>query len=83
MRVWFYVAPETAEDEAYALGREELYANWVQLNADGAGICHRLQEGPSCDAYDGGSFVPYWDEGRLHFHRQIADALRGEGLFVR
>jgi len=83
MHVWFYIAPEAAESETYAAGREELYANWANLNDEDAGICRRLQEGRSCDGYDGGRFAPYWDAGTLHFHRQVADALRGEGAFAR
>ena len=83
MHVWFYFAGDAAHDEEHRAGREAVIAEWANLNAEDSGICHRLQEGRTCDAYDGGRFAPYWDAGTLHFHRQIADAIRGEGAFLR
>ena len=49
----------------------------------GRRVCQRLQEGRSCDAYDGGRLAPYWDVGTAHFHRHIADAILGQGSFAR
>jgi choline monooxygenase len=83
MHVWFYFMGEAARDEDHRAGREAVIADWANLNAEDSGICRRLQEGRTCDAYDGGRFSPYWDAGTLHFHRQIADAVRGEGAFLR
>lgn len=83
MHVWFYFAGEAAGDAAHAAGREAVYGEWDNLNAEDSGICHRMQQGRSCDGYDGGRFAPYWDAGTLHFHRQVADAVRGTGAFTR
>ena len=83
MHVWFYFMDEAATGEGDRAGREAVIADWVNLNAEDSGICRRLQEGRTCDAYDGGRFSPYWDAGTLHFHRQIADAIRGDGAFLR
>ncbi len=82
MHVWFYFMDEAAGEEHRA-GREAVIADWANLNNEDSGICRRLQEGRTCDAYDGGRFSPYWDAGTLHFHHQIAHAIRGEGRFVR
>jgi choline monooxygenase len=83
MHVWFYFAGDAAGDEAHEAGREAVYGEWDNLNAEDAGICRRMQQGRSCDAYDGGRFAPYWDVGTLHFHRQVADAIRAAGAFAR
>ena len=83
MHVWFYFAEEAAEVEEHRAAREKVYAEWTQLNAEDSGICRRLQQGRSCDDYDGGRFSPYWDAGTLHFHTQVATAIRGEGLYAR
>ena len=83
MHVWFYFVGDAAEAEEHAAAREKVVAEWANLNAEDAGICHRLQEGRSCDAYDGGRFAPYWDVGTLHFHEQIAQSIRGIGAYAR
>ncbi len=83
MHVWFYFMDEAVGDEQHRDGRDAVISDWAQLNAEDSGICRRLQEGRTCDAYDGGRFSPYWDAGTLHFHKQIADAMRGEGAFAR
>jgi choline monooxygenase len=83
MHVWFYFAEEAAEAPEHREARDALVGEWVQLNDEDSGICRRLQEGRTCDAYDGGRFAPYWDAGTLHFHRQIAEAIRGIGAFQR
>lgn len=51
------------------------------VNARGL-LNEAFTQGRSCDAYDGG-FSPYWDAGTLHFHQQIAEAIRGIGSFAR
>ena len=83
MHVWFYFAEEAAHEPKHAEARQKVVDDWVNLNAEDAGICHRLQQGRSCDAYDGGRFAPYWDAGTLHFHRQIAESIRGIGTYAR
>lgn len=83
MHVWFYFMDEAATGEGDRAGREAVIADWANLNAEDSGICRRLQEGRTCDAYEGGRFSPYWDAGTLHFHKQIADGVRGEGVFAR
>ena len=83
MHVWFYFAEEAAEVECHREAREKVYAEWTQLNAEDSGICHRLQQGRTCDDYDGGRFSPFWDVGTLHFHTQVANAVRGENLYAR
>jgi hypothetical protein len=37
-------------------------------------ICRRLQLGWESGAYYGGYFAPYWDEGVVNFHKQVAYA---------
>ena len=83
MHMWFYFVGDAAKAKAHQAGREKVYAEWTDLNAEDGGICHRLQEGRSCDAYDGGRLSPYWDTGTIHFHRQVAHAVRGLGAFAR
>jgi len=83
MHVWFYFPSSAAKTETHAGAREKVVQEWAQLNEEDSGICYRLQEGRSCDDYDGGRFSPYWDVGTLHFHTQIAHAIRGEGHFLR
>ena len=83
MHVWFYFMDEAATGEGDRAGREAVIADWANLNAEDSGICRRLQEGRTCDAYEGGRFSPYWDAGTLHFHKQIANGVRGEGVFAR
>ena len=81
MHVWFYFVGDAAEDEEHREAREKVVAEWTDLNAEDADICHRLQQGRACDAYDGGRLAPYWDTGTAHFHRQIVHAIRGDGPF--
>lgn len=83
MHMWFYFSEEAATSDFYSRGREAVVADWTALNAEDSDICERLQFGRSCDAYDGGRFSTYWDTGTLHFHRQIAEAIRGLGKFSR
>ena len=77
MHVWFYFVGDAARDEEHREARERVVAEWTQLNVEDAGICHRMQQGRGCDAYDGGRLSPYWDTGTVHFHRQIAQTIRG------
>ena len=83
MHMWFYFVEDAAHNEQHRAGREALLSDWSALNAEDIGICARLQQGRSCDAYDGGRFSPFWDAGTLHFHRQVAEAVRGIGDFSR
>ena len=83
MHVWFYFVGDAAEAEEHREARNKVVQEWSDLNAEDAGICHRLQQGRSCDAYDGGRLAPYWDAGTVHFHRQIVHAIRGDGPFAR
>ena len=83
MHMWFYFVEDAADSDQHVEGREALLADWETLNAEDIGICQRLQQGRACDAYDGGRFSPYWDNGTVHFHHQIAQALRGIGDFAR
>lgn len=83
MHMWFYFVEDAARLEEYREARETVVAEWDGLNAEDIDICRRLQEGRVCDAYDGGRFSPYWDAGTVHFHRQIAEAVRGTGGFER
>ena len=83
MHMWFFFVADGAWLEEYREARETVVADWDALNAEDIGICRRLQEGRVCDAYDGGRFSPYWDAGTVHFHRQIAEAVRGAGGFER
>ena len=82
MHVWFYFVGDAAQSDEHREARENVVTEWANLNAEDAGICHRLQQGRSCDAYDGGRLAPYWDAGTVHFHRQVAHAIRGDGPFV-
>ena len=81
MHVWFYFVGDAADAEEHREAREKVVTEWTDLNAENAGICHRMQQGRSCDAYDGGRLAPYWDIGTVHFHRQIVHAIRGDGPF--
>ena len=82
MHMWFYFVGEAASAETFRSARDKVCNGWVALNAEDENVCRRLQEGRGNDAYDGGRLAPYWDAGTLHFHRQIADAIRGEGAFA-
>ena len=83
MHMWFYFVGDAARLEEHREARETVVEEWDLLNSEDIGICRRLQQGRSCDAYDGGRFSPYWDAGTVHFHRQIAEAVRGIGSFER
>lgn len=83
MHEWFYFVGDAAQQPEHREACERVYQEWADLNAEDLGICQRMQEGRSCDAYDGGRLAPYWDAGTVHFHRQIAAAIRGEGVFER
>ena len=75
MHMWFYFPGDGATANENEEARQLVYAEWTNLNAEDEGICHRLQQGRSCDDYYGGRLAPCWDAGTLHFHRQVADAL--------
>ena len=83
MHMWFYFVGDAAQSEQHQTAREKTYEDWTNLNAEDGGICQRLQQGRSCDDYDGGRLSPYWDTGTIHFHRQVAHAVRGLGDFAR
>ncbi|MBT6202616.1 MAG: aromatic ring-hydroxylating dioxygenase subunit alpha [Alphaproteobacteria bacterium] len=75
MHMWFYFVDGDHTNPAFADERDNLYQEWAALNAEDEGICRRLQEGRMCDAYDGGRLAPYWDQGTIHFHRQLAEVM--------
>ena len=83
MHMWFYFVGDAAESAEHEQARKMVYAEWAHINAEDEGICRRLQEGRSCDAYDGGRLAPYWDVGTAHFHRHLADAILAKGAFER
>ncbi len=83
MHLWFYFVGDAAAAPEHEKARQMVYAGFATINAEDEGICRRLQEGRSCDAYDGGRLAPFWDDGTANFHRQIAAAIRGEGAFER
>ena len=83
MHLWFYFVGDAAEAPEHEKSRQLIYTEFENVNQEDAGICRRLQEGRSCDAYDGGRLAPYWDASTAHFHRQIADAILGQGAFAR
>ena len=83
MHQWYYFVGDAAHQSQHREARENVYEQWAILNAEDEGVCQRIQEGRSCDAYDGGRLSPYWDTGTVHFQRQIAAAIRGEGAFER
>ena len=83
MNQWFYFVGDAAHQGQYREAREKVYAEWLNLNAEDEGVCQRIQQGRNCDQYDGGRLSPYWDLGTIHFHRQVAAAVRGEGAFAR
>ena len=75
MHMWFYFVPEDVGNPAFKETRDNLYREWDLLNREDEDICRRLQEGRLCDAYDGGRLAPYWDQGTVHFHKQIAEVM--------
>ena len=83
MHMWFYLAPEAVESAAFAAAREKLYEDWISTTREDEEVCRLMQEGRHSEAFDGGRLAPYWDIGTVHFHRQIAQAIRAEGLFAR
>ncbi len=82
MHMWFYYVGDAARAAAHAEARSSLYQEWVELNNEDKDICLRLQQGRACAAYDGGRLAPHWDRGTVHFHRQVAHAIRREGAFA-
>ena len=82
MHMWFYYVGDAATAPEFSPARSRLYDDWAGLNAEDEGICRQLQEGRTCEAYDGGRMAPYWDTGTIHYHRQIALAVRHEGQFA-
>ena len=83
MHLWFYFVGDAAEASRYEKTRQFTYTEFETINKEDEGICLRLQEGRTCDAYDGGRLAPYWDVSTAHFHRQIADAILARGAFAR
>ena len=83
MHNWFYFVGDGADAPEHESSRQLVYADLENTNKEDEGICLRLQEGRTCDAYDGGRLSPYWDSGTAHFHRQLADAILGRGAFAR
>jgi choline monooxygenase len=82
MHMWFYYTDGIAEAEQFRSARDEVVDEWLVINGEDADICHRLQLGRESGAYDGGHFAPYWDEGTVNFHKQVALAIRGEGAYA-
>ena len=80
MHQWFYYVGDAAEDDAHRASRDEVCAEWEQLNGEDEDVCRRTQEGRR-GAYDGGRLAPYWDQGTAHFHKMVAHAVRGDGPF--
>ena len=83
MHLWFYFVGDAAQAPRYEKTRQFTYTEFETINREDEGICLRLQEGRSCDAYDGGRLAPYWDASTAHFHRQVADAILAQGAFAR
>ena len=83
MHLLFYFVGDAAQSAEYEIARWTAYREFEALNKEDAGICQRLQEGRSCDAYDGGRLAPFWDESTAHFHRQIANAVLARSVFPR
>ena len=83
MHMLFYFVGDAARSPEYEKSRQLAYAEFETINGEDEGICLRLQEGRTCDAYDGGRLAPYWDASTAHFHRQVADAILGRGTFAR
>lgn len=80
MRMWYYFVGDAARVPEHETARNLVYDEWTSLNAEDEDVCRRMQEGRACIAYDGGHFAPFWDGGTVHFHKQVAQAIRGEGL---
>lgn len=80
---FFYYTEDAAKSERYLAAREQLADDWALVLAEDARICSGLQKSRANEAYDGGRFSPYWDGGILHFHKQIAEAIRGLGAYAR
>lgn len=80
---FFFHTEEAAKSEKFARARTQLADDWALVLAEDAAVCKGLQESRASEAYDGGRFSPYWDGGTLHFHKQIAEAVRGLGPYAR
>lgn len=83
MHMLFYFIGDAARAPQYEEERQLAYAEFETINGEDEGICLRLQEGRTCDAYDGGRLAPYWDASTAHFHRQVAHAILAQGAFAR
>ena len=83
MHMWFYFVGDACEAPRHELAREKVYAEWIHINREDESVCRRMQEGRTCDAYDGGHLAPYWDRGTAHFQTQVANAILGRGAFER
>ena len=82
MHMWYYFVGDGAEAPEHECSRQLVYTDFENANREDEGICARMQEGRTCDAYDGGRLSPYWDSCTAHFHRQLADAILGRGAFA-
>ena len=82
MHMWFYYTDGVAAAERFRGARDEVVEEWLVINGEDADICHRLQLGRESGAYDGGHFAPFWDEGTVNFHKQVAYAVRGESDYA-
>ena len=80
MHLWHYYTGDAAEHDAYRASRDEVAADWDHINGEDEGVCRRTQEGRH-GAYDGGRLSPFWDRGTAHFHKMVAQAVRGDGFF--
>ena len=79
---FFYYTKDAAKSEQYAGARQQLADDWALVLEEDAAVCSGLQTSRVCEAYDGGRLSPYWDGGTLHFHKQIAEAIRGLGVYA-
>ncbi len=82
MHMWYYFVGDAAKAPEHEQSRDLVYAEWAALNAEDEDVCRRMQQGRSCEGYDGGRLAPFWDEGTVNFHKQVAYAVRGDGSFA-
>ena len=61
MHMWYYFVGDAAEAPEHECSRQLVYTDFENANREDEGICARMQEGRTCDAYDGGRLSPYWD----------------------
>ena len=75
MEMLFYFPKEVATSPKFQPARETYRNWWVELNGEDEHVCHMLQLGRQCQAYDGGRFAPYWDQASIHFQRSIIETM--------